>query len=98
MQTMEIGSTEKRLDDLNARMSEGFQRVHREIAGLDERMTEGFKRVDGDVRELRGDIKELRRESNERFDGMHRPMMRGFFALGSVVVTLFLALAGIQGF
>jgi len=126
---MESRSTEKRIDDLNARMSEGFQRVHREIDGLDKRMTEGFQRVDakidsldkrttegfqrvdakidsldkrttegfqrvdGDIRELRGDIKSI----DARFDAMHRTMMRGFFAIGSITVTLFLALAGLQG-
>jgi hypothetical protein len=84
---METPSTEKRLDDLNVRL------------------TEGFNRLDGDIRELRGDIKGLRRETNERFaavdarfDAMHRTMMRGFFALGGIMVTLFLALAGLQGF
>jgi hypothetical protein len=116
MQTMEAPSTEKRLDDLNARMAEGFGRVHREIDVLDARMvegfqridrkfeevdgrmTEGFKRVDEDIRELRGDIKDLRSETSERFDAMHRTMMRGFFGLGGITVTLFLALAGLQGF
>src|SRR6476646_1848424 len=115
---MESRSTDKRIDDLNARMSEGFQRVHREIDGLDKRMTEGFKRVDreiarldqrmtegfkrvdgefkrldGDIRELRGDVKSI----DARFDAMHRTMMRGFFAIGGITVTLFLALAGLQG-
>ena len=116
MQTMEATSTQKRLDDLNVRM------------------TEGFNRLDGDVRELRGEIKALRHETSEafaaqkretaelfagqkretgerfaevdahlisinaRFDSMHRTMMRGFFALGTIMVTLFLALAGLQGF
>jgi uncharacterized coiled-coil protein SlyX len=126
MQTMEGPSTEKRIDDLNVRMTEGFGRVHREIDGLSERVTEGFKgvdrkldevdawltdrfqrvekemserfkRVDGDIRELRGDIKDLRSETSARFDAMHRTMMRGFFALGGITVTLFLALAGLQG-
>jgi len=113
---MEAPSTEKRIDDLNVRMTEGFGRVHREIDGLDKRMTEGFhrvdqkfeevdrrmtagfQRVDEDIRELRGDIKDLRSETSERFDAMHRTMMRGFFALGGIMVTLFLALAGLQGF
>lgn len=126
---MESRSTDKRIDDLNARMSEGFQRVHREIDGLDQRMTEGFqrvdgeidrldqrvtegfkrvdrdiaaldqrmtegfKRVDGDIRELRGDVKSI----DARFDAMHRTMMRGFFAIGGITVTLFLALARLQG-
>ncbi len=127
MQTMEIEPTDKRIDDLNARMAEGFGQVHREIDGLnvqvterfqrvEKEMSEGFKRVekdmsegfkrvdreiarvDGDIRELRGDIKELSRETSVRFDAMHRTMMRGFFALGGIMVTLFLALAGLQGF
>ena len=105
MQTMEASPTDKRIDDLNIRMTEGFARVHREIDGLDARMTEGFNRVDReidrvheDIRELRGDIKDLRSETSERFDAMHRTMMRGFFALGGITVTLFLALAGLQGF
>jgi len=84
---MEAPSAEKRLDDLNGRMTEGFSRVYREI-----------DRLDGDIRELRGDIKDLRRETSERFDAMHRTLMRGFFALGGITVTLFLALAGLQGF
>ena len=98
MQTMESPSTEKRIDDLNDRMAEGFGQVHRELDSMDIRMREGFKRLDGDIRELRGDIKDLRSETSERFDAMHRTMMRGFFALGGITVTLFLALAGLQSF
>jgi enhancing lycopene biosynthesis protein 2 len=79
MQTMEAPSTEKRIDDLNVRITEGFNLLHE------------------DIRELRGDIKDLRSETSERFDAMHRTMMRGFFALGGIMVTLFLALAGLQG-
>jgi hypothetical protein len=90
---MESRSTEKRIDDLNARMSEGFQRVHREIDGLDKRMTEGFKRIEVSIRELRRDVKLI----DARLDAMHRTMMRGFFAIGGITVTLFLALAGLQG-
>jgi hypothetical protein len=102
MQTMEIRSTDKRIDDLNSRVSEGFQRVDQQMAEsfqrVDQQMAESFQRVDGDIRELRGDIRDLRRETSERFDAMHRTMMRGFFALGGITVTLFLALAGLQGF
>jgi hypothetical protein len=87
MQTMEAPSTEKRLEDLNDRMAEGFNRVDREVG-----------RVECDIRELRRDFNDLRREMGERFDAMHRTMMRGFFALGGITVTLFLALAGLQGF
>jgi len=98
MQTMEASSTDKRIDDLNVRMTEGFGRVHREIDGLDVRMTEGFKRLDGDIKGLRRETNERFATVDARFDAMHRTMMRGFFALGGIVVTLFLALAGLQGF
>jgi len=83
----------REIDSLDKRMTEGFQRAQREAHGLDTRMTEGFQRVDGDIRELRGDIKSI----DARFDAMHRTMMRGFFAIGGITVTLFLALAGLQG-
>jgi uncharacterized protein Yka (UPF0111/DUF47 family) len=98
MQTMETGSTHKSLDDLNSRMSEGFQRGHREIDDLSKRMSEGFQRVDGDIKELRRETNERFATVETRFDAMHRTMMRGFFAIGGITVTLFLALAGLQGF
>jgi hypothetical protein len=88
---------DRKFEEVDARMAEGFKRVDRKFEEGDARMAEGFKRVDGDTRELRGDIKELSRETSERFDAMHRTMMRGFFAIGGVTVTLFLALAGLQG-
>jgi len=56
----------------------------------DERLDESFARIDMDIRELRGDIKDLRAEMNARFDGMkesvnarfdaqNRNLMAGFF-------------------
>ncbi|HET9677863.1 MAG TPA: hypothetical protein VFP21_10210 [Solirubrobacterales bacterium] len=87
MQTMEIGSTDKRIDDLNDRVSEGFQRVDLEIKELRRETHERFTAVDARLDSM-----------NARFDAMHRTMMRGFFAIGGITVTLFLALAGLQGF
>lgn len=84
---MEIEPTDKRIDDLNARMAEGFGLVHREIDGLDARMTEGFKRVDADIRELRGDVKSVQ-----------RTMIYGFLTLSGIMVSGFLTLAGLQIF
>jgi hypothetical protein len=101
MQTMEAPSTDKRLDDLNVRMTEGFSRLDGDV-----------RELRGDIKDLRGEMNkrfagvDARFESvdarfdavDARFDAMHRTMMRGFFALGGVMVTLFLALAGLQGF
>jgi hypothetical protein len=49
--------------------------------------TEGFARVDSHLISI-----------NARFDAMHRTMMRGFFAIGAINVTLFLAFAGLHRF
>jgi chromosome segregation ATPase len=62
----------------------------------DERLDETFAHLDVDIRELRGDIKDLRTEMNARFDAMresidarfdavNRNMMAGFLM---VIVTI----------
>ncbi len=51
----------------------------------DERLDENFARLDAYIRELRGDIKDLRTEMNARFDAQNRNMMAGFFL---VIVTV----------
>jgi hypothetical protein len=79
-------------------MKEGFARVDREMkegfARVDKEMKEGFARVDkvftgvdGDIRELRGDIK-----------AMQRLMIQGFIGICTLMVTCFAILAGMVGF
>lgn len=126
MQTMEIPSTDKRLDDLNDRVFEGFQRVNgdiRELRGnIREHRRETAKGFETQRRETNKSFETLRSETNEsfatqkretnegfarvdthlisinaRFDAMHRTMMRGFFAIGGINVTLFVAFAGLHG-
>jgi hypothetical protein len=58
--------TDERLDDLQDEMHRGFAETKAEMRG-------GFSRVDAE-------IKELRREMNERFDTVNRNMMAGFVA------------------
>jgi hypothetical protein len=53
---MEASPTDKRIDDLSDRMSEGSRCVDGKIY-----------RLEKDIRELRSDINELRREMNRRF-------------------------------
>lgn len=53
---MEASPTDKRIDDLIKRMSEGFRYAERKI-----------NRLEKDIRELRNDINELRREMDRRF-------------------------------
>jgi len=94
--------TDKRLDDLNDRVSQGFER-------LDEDMRELRTEIKDLRKGLRNDIKDevgtLRRETNERFvsidarfDAMHRTMMRGFLAIGGITINGFVGLAGLQVF
>jgi hypothetical protein len=52
----------------------------------DERLDERFDRLDADVRELRGDIKDLRTEMNARFDAQNRNMMAGFFMVIATII------------
>jgi hypothetical protein len=52
----------------------------------DERLDERFGRFDADIRELRGDIKDLRTEMNARFDAQNRNMMAGFFMVIATII------------
>lgn len=64
---------------------------------LKDEMRRGFERVDGDLREVRGDIKALRAETNARFDALNRTMVIGFATIGggllaSVAATVLAAI------
>jgi hypothetical protein len=54
--------TDDRLDDLNKKVDDGFLRLEKKIDG-------GLARVDQDIRELRGDIKDLKRDINRTIYG-----------------------------
>ena len=54
--------TDDRLDDLNKRVDEGFLRLEKKIDS-------GLTRVDQDIRELRGDIKDVKRDINRTIYG-----------------------------
>jgi peptidoglycan hydrolase CwlO-like protein len=67
--------TDERLDDLNKKVDKGFAETKAE-------MREGFARMEADIRELRGEIKEL----NSRFDALNRNLTGGFFVLFAAVI------------
>jgi hypothetical protein len=71
MQTMRESWTDERLDDLNDRVSDGFQR-------------------------LDGEIKDLRREMNTRFDALQWTLFQGMVALSTALVVGFLGLIATQ--
>lgn len=76
--------TDERLDDLNEKVDRGFADTKAE-------MREGFARLDGDIRELRGELKDLRTELNARFDAMNRNLI----GVGAAIVA---ALIGVNAF
>lgn len=86
--------TDQRLDDLNKKVDKGFADVDAHFHRFEKSVAEGFARVDADIRELRGDVKDL----NTRFDTMHQTMVRGFIALAGLMVTCFVGLAGLTAF
>jgi hypothetical protein len=79
--------TDERLDDLNAKVDQGFADTKAEMRG-------GFARVDGE-------IKELRREMNARFDSVDArfdAMNDRFEALNrNLIAGLFVIVAAILG-
>jgi hypothetical protein len=67
--------SDDRLDDLNEKVDRGFAETKAE-------MREGFARLDRDVRELRGDIKEL----SARFDALNGRLIAGFFMMIAAII------------
>jgi len=66
---------EQRLDGLDKKVDDGFERVDERFKQLDEKVDKGFKQVDArfgrvetDIRELRGDIKSLDQKLTRKFD------------------------------
>ena len=64
--------TDERLDDLNKKVDDGFADTKAEMRG-------GFARVDGE-------IAELRRDMNARFDAVNRNMIAGFFVIVAAII------------
>jgi hypothetical protein len=75
--------TDERLDDLQAEMRAGFADTKAEMrqgfVDTKAEMRAGFARVDGE-------ICELRREMNERFEGVNRNMIAGFFVVVAAII------------
>ncbi|HSC21290.1 MAG TPA: hypothetical protein VLC07_06140 [Solirubrobacterales bacterium] len=68
--------TDERLDDLNKKVDKGF-----------DEMREGFSRVDGE-------IKDLRREMKEGFESLHRTLLAGAL----VIIAALIGLIGVSAF
>jgi hypothetical protein len=84
--------TDERLDDLNKKVDDGFADTKAVIADTKTEMRAGFARVDGEIKELRREMNarfervDARFDSiDARFDSLKRNLLAGLVA---VVVTL----------
>jgi len=81
--------TDERLDDLNGKVGEGFQRVEADIRALRSETTAEFRAVRTETktefRELRGEMNERFDRLDARFDAMQRTLIVSF---GGIVVAL----------
>ncbi|HKF83396.1 MAG TPA: hypothetical protein VKB23_10605 [Solirubrobacterales bacterium] len=72
--------TDERLDELSAKMDQGFAVTKVEIADTKAEMRAGFVRVDEEIRELR-------REMNAGFDAVNRNMIAGFISIFAAIIV-----------
>jgi tetrahydromethanopterin S-methyltransferase subunit G len=87
MQTMPEKWTDERLDDLNAKVDRGFERVDVEIADLGTEMNARFDKVDDRFDQVNARIDQRFDALNERFDRLYRAML-GF---GGALLIAFVA-------
>jgi hypothetical protein len=71
--------TDERLDDLQGEMRAGFADTKAEMRG-------GFARVDGEIRELRRKMNERFNAVDARFDAVNRNMLAGFFVIVAAII------------
>jgi hypothetical protein len=57
METVTEAGTEKRVDELSKRVDLGFAQVDKRMDDFQGETRERFNRVEGDIRELRSDMK-----------------------------------------
>jgi archaellum component FlaC len=82
--------TDERLDEFKASVNQRFDEVDKRFDQVDKRL-DG---IDADIRELRGDIKQIR----ESMEAMQRTMVQGAIGICGVMITGFVALAGLTAF
>jgi tetrahydromethanopterin S-methyltransferase subunit G len=78
--------TDERLDDLNKKVDDGFADTKAE-------MRAGFARVDGEIKELRREVNarfekvDARFDAlNDRFDALNRNMVGGLFVVVAAII------------
>jgi hypothetical protein len=81
METMREAWTDERLDDFRAETARRFDEV-------DRHMEAGFRRIDEDIRGLRS-------EMNQKFEGLQRGLIYGVIALSGSFIAGFAAMIGL---
>jgi hypothetical protein len=96
MELMQRDSTEKRLDDLNHKVDQGFERIDADVRVLRTESRAEFAAVREQMRiesvAVRGEMKAGFDSINERFDALHRLMIQ--FS-GGLLGTVIVASAGL---
>ena len=80
--------TDERLDDMNGRMVEGFDRLDRDIREVRSEIAGVREEVAG----VRGEVNGVRTEMNTRFEAMHRLIIQVGGGLFGTMVIGFLGL------
>ena len=82
--------TDERLDDLNKKVDDGFADTKAEMrqgfVDTKAEMRTGFARVDGEIRELRREMNERFNSVDARFDAVNRNMIAGFFVVVAAII------------
>lgn len=89
--------TDGRLDEFKENMNHRFDEVDGRFDQVDKRFElvgHRFDRVEGDIREIRGEISQI----HLSLQAMNRTMAQGFIGVCGIMITGFVALAGITAF
>jgi hypothetical protein len=95
MQTMRESWTDERLDDFRAEVNRRFDGVDRRFDGVDRRfdaVDHRFDRVEGEIRDLRLDMKAGFERMDDRFERLYRLLIT---VGGAFIGTLIVAFAGL---
>ena len=84
--------TDGRLDEFKESVNLRFDQVDKRFDKVETDMREGFARVDKDLRELRGDLDRM----HISLETMQRAMVQAVIAICGVMITGFVALAGLM--
>jgi hypothetical protein len=110
MESMRESWTDKRLDDLNDKVDRGFERIdadlrllrvetRTEFTTLRGEMQSGFEAVRGEMQSgfeaVRGEMKSGFERSDERFDALHRLMIRFCGLMLAALIGLIAPLIGL---